>query len=196
VSGQTARDPLFSDRATITWRVRRFWRGDLRPRWRELRGPLVLLAAIGVLILGTIGYSQSSEGDYNWWEAFFKSFQLFAFAGGDVSSNDPLSLNVARVLAPLLVGYAAIRGLVALSREQLRLLGFRLLRRNHVVVAGLGDVGFRLADVLNERGARVIAVDRDPAKRDLPDSEKDKDRNAVRNLPRMLAEAGFSIERA
>jgi hypothetical protein len=129
-----------------------------------VRAPLVLLAAIGVLILGTFGYTHSSEGDYNWWEAFFKSFQLFAFAGGDVNSADPLSLNIAKVLAPLLVGYAAIRGLIVLSREQLRLLGFRLFRRNHVVVAGLGDVGFRLADVLNERGARVIAVDRDPAK--------------------------------
>jgi voltage-gated potassium channel Kch len=140
--------------------VRRFWRTCVRPAWREVRAPLALAAAILVIVLGTIGFNQ--EPGYNWWEAFFKSFQLFGFAGGDVNSDSPLSLNIARVLAPLLVGYAAIRGLVALSREQLRLLGFRLFRRNHAVVAGLGDVGFRLADVVNELGGRVIGVDSNP----------------------------------
>jgi hypothetical protein len=140
--------------------LRRFWRSKVRPTWRDVRTPLVLLTAIAVLILGTVGYTKSS-GDYDWFEAFVKSFQLFAFAGGDVSSSDPLSLNIAKLLAPLLVGYAAIRGLLVLSREQLRLVGFRIFRRNHVIVVGLGDVGFRLADVLNNEGARVIAIDRD-----------------------------------
>jgi hypothetical protein len=156
----TAAESPFADQSKVSWAFRRFWRSRIRPAWRDLRAPLVLLAAVGVLVLGTIGYTDSDE-DLNGWEAFFKSFQLFAFAGGDVSSGDPATLNIARVLAPLLVGYAAIRGLLALSREQLRLVGFRIFRRGHVVVAGLGDVGFRLADVLNKEGARVIAIDRD-----------------------------------
>jgi hypothetical protein len=143
--------------------VRRFWRTHARPVWRDVRGPLALAAAILAVVLGTIGFSQDDAYDYDWWEAFFKSFQLFGLAGGDVNSESPVTLNIARVLAPLLVGYAAIRGLVALSREQLRLLGFRLFRRNHAVVAGLGDVGFRLADVVNDLGGRVIGIDFDPA---------------------------------
>jgi voltage-gated potassium channel Kch len=39
----------------------------------------------------------------------------------------------------------------------------RFLLRNHVVVAGLGDVGFRLAAALNDAGAHVVAIDRDVA---------------------------------
>jgi hypothetical protein len=156
----TAPESLFAGQSKVSWALRRFWRARVRPTWRDVRTPLVLLTAIAVLVLGTVGYTKSS-GDYDWFEAFVKSFQLFAFAGGDVSSNDPLSLNIAKLLAPLLVGYAAIRGLLALSREQLRLVGFRIFRRKHVVVVGLGDVGFRLADVLNDEGARVIAIDRD-----------------------------------
>ena len=62
-----------------------------------------------------------------------------------------------------MVGVAAIRGLLVLSREQLRLIGFRLFRRGHIVIVGLGDVGFRSRD-LNELGARVIAIDRDATK--------------------------------
>ncbi|MFL5870001.1 MAG: RyR domain-containing protein [Solirubrobacterales bacterium] len=161
MSDPTAPESPFAGQSKVSWAFRRFWRRRVRPTWRELQAPLVLLAAIAVVVFGTIGYSHSSREDFDGWEAFFKSFQLFGFAGGDVNSDDPLSLNFAKILGPLLVGYAAIRGLLVLSREQLRLLGFRIFRRNHVVVAGLGDVGFRLADVLNQRGARVIAIDRD-----------------------------------
>ena len=153
----------FESRVNLPWRLRRFWRAKMRPLWRDLRGPIVLFLALAVVVLGTIGFTQPSGGDLRWWEGLFKSVQLFGFAAGDVTSDSPVSLNVARVLGPLIVGYAAVRGLLVLSREQVRLLGFRLLRRNHVIVVGLGDVGFRLASALNEAGARVVVVDRDSA---------------------------------
>ena len=162
MSPPTSRATPFAARSDLGWRVRRVWRGRLRPLWKEVRAPLVLLLALAVIVLGTIGFSKPAGGGLEWWEGLIKSVQLFGFAGGDVSSESPLTLNIARLLGPLLVGYAAIRGLLLLSREQIRRLGFRFLRRNHVVVAGLGDVGFRLAATLNEAGARVIALDRDP----------------------------------
>jgi voltage-gated potassium channel Kch len=148
----------FSGENRVSWRLRHGWRNAVRPVWREARAPLVIIAGFSVIVLGTIGFTQ--EG-MDWWEALFKSFQLFGFAGGDLSSESPATLNVARVLGPLIVGVAAVRGLLVLSREQLRLIGFRLFRRGHVVVVGLGDVGFTLAAHLNGLGARVIAIDRD-----------------------------------
>ncbi len=151
----------FEPESKLRWRLRRFWRRSVRPLWRDLRGPVVLVLALAVIVLGTIGFTQPNGGDLSWWEAMFKSIQLYGFAAGDVSSDAPLSLNIARVLGPLIVGYAAVRGLLVLSREQVRLLGFRFLRRNHVIVAGLGDVGFRLAAALNDAGARVVAIERD-----------------------------------
>jgi hypothetical protein len=153
----------FEPDSKLRWRVRRFWRRSVRPLWRDLRGPVVLALALAVIVLGTIGFMQPNGGDLSWWEGMFKSVQLYGFAAGDVSSDAPLSLNIARILGPLIVGYAAVRGLLVLSREQVRLLGFRFLRRNHVIVAGLGDVGFRLAAALNDAGARVVAIERDAA---------------------------------
>jgi hypothetical protein len=153
----------FESRSSLSWRLRRRWRASLRPLWRDLRAPIVLTLALAVIVLGTIGFMQPNGGDLSWWEALIKSVQLYGFAAGDVSSEAPTTLNIARVLGPLIVGYAAVRGLLALSREQVRLLGFRLLRRDHVIVAGLGDVGFRLAAALNDAGARVVAIDRDTA---------------------------------
>ncbi|HEY8002458.1 MAG: RyR domain-containing protein [Vicinamibacteria bacterium] len=150
----------FAGRGRLSWALRRFWRARLRPLWRDARAPIVITLGLTVVVFGTIGYSK--EGD-EWWEALVKSFQLYAF-GSAPESGDPVVLNIARVLGPLLVGVAAIRGLLVLSREQLRLIGFRLFRRNHIVVAGLGDVGFGLAARLNELGARVIAIDRDATK--------------------------------
>ena len=156
-----ARESPFAGENRVSWALRRFWRARARPLWRDLRAPVVIVLGLSVIVLGTIGFVD--EG-LDWWEALFKSFQLYGFAGGDVSSDSPLALNVARVLGPLLVGIAAIRGLLILSREQLRLIGFRLFRRGHIVIAGLGDVGFGLAAALNQRGARVIAIDRDATK--------------------------------
>lgn len=153
----------FDSRRDLRWRLRRYYRGSVRPLWRDLRGPIVLILGLSVVVLGTIGFTQPNGGDLSWWEGMFKSVQLYGFAAGDVSSDSPWTLNVARVLGPLIVGYAAVRGLLVLSREQARLLGFRFLRRNHVIVAGLGDVGFRLAAALNDAGARVVAVERDAA---------------------------------
>ena len=117
----------------------------------------MIVLALTVIVFGTIGYGKLGD---DWWEALFKSFQLYAF-GSAVNSEDPVVLNIARVIGPLLVGVAAIGGLLVLSREQLRLIGFRLFRRNHIVIVGLGDVGFKLAETLNELGGRVIAIDCD-----------------------------------
>ncbi|MDX6583548.1 MAG: hypothetical protein QOI10_2732 [Solirubrobacterales bacterium] len=148
--------PFAGERST-SWALRRFWRANVRPVWRQLRAPIIVLLGLTVIVFGTIGYGKLGD---DWWEALFKSFQLYAF-GGSLQSGDPLVLNIARVLGPLLVGVAAIRGLLVLSREQLRLIGFRLFRRNHTVIVGLGDVGFKLAASLNDLGERVIAIDRD-----------------------------------
>lgn len=66
---------------------------------------------------------------------------------------------MARLLAPLLVGYAAIRGLVAVFQQQWQLLVLRLTARRHVVIAGLGSTGFRLADALAQAGHQVVVIE-------------------------------------
>jgi voltage-gated potassium channel Kch len=132
----------------------------LRPAWRQARPAVVLALAAVVLILGTIGFQ--SIYDETAFDSFYRSLALFGL-GGTVEHGVPTELQIARILGPLITGYAAIQGLIALSREQVQLLWFRLALRRHVVIAGLGEIGFRLARSFNEDGFQVVAVERDRA---------------------------------
>jgi hypothetical protein len=113
------------------------------------------------VVLGTIGFQQVAGPEESIWDSIYRAIQLFGFGGG-VAPPVPLTLQIARFLGPALVGYAAIRGIIALFREQAQLLAFRRLH-NHIVVTGLGEIGFRLASMLQEAGAHVVAIERDPA---------------------------------
>lgn len=150
------------DQGTAWRRAAAFRRTRLRPVWRDVRPFVVLGAGLIVLVLGTIGFDRHPSGeDFSLLDSFYRTLLLFGF-GGAVDPPVPWQLQVARIIAPLLTGYAAVQGLLALSREQLQLLGLRVLLREHVVVAGLGDAGFRLAVALNDAGLRVVAIERDP----------------------------------
>ena len=68
------------------------------------------------------------------------------------------------VVAIVLVAIFTAAFVRRLSRRRLTtLLGRRAApRRNHVILVGFGQVGFRFAQLLRERGIAVIAVERDP----------------------------------
>jgi hypothetical protein len=122
---------------------------------------VLLTGAALVIVLGTIGFSQIEARDYSFSDSLYRAVTLFGFAGA-VEANVPLELEIARVLAPLIVGYAAIRGLVLLFRDQAQLLHIRLVMRRHVVVAGLGRTGFKIAERFHEDNYRVVVIERDP----------------------------------
>jgi voltage-gated potassium channel Kch len=134
------------------------------------------LAALS-LVLGTIGFVQVLEGTpHAWTEPLYRSLQLFVLESGAVDQSAPLSLDIARVLAPLVAAYAAVRAVLALFHERLQLIGLRYRLRRHVVISGLGTKGFTLAKALARAGERVVVIERDegnPAiagcrRRDIP----------------------------
>src|SRR5437588_654112 len=136
----------------------------LRPLWRQARPFVVIALAIVVMVLGTIGFHSPhirNPGE-TVFDSFYRALTLFGL-GGVVSGKVPTELQIARILGPIITGYAAIQGLLALSREQAQLVWFRLFLRRHVIVAGLGSIGFRLARSLNDGGFHVIAIEKDPA---------------------------------
>jgi hypothetical protein len=163
-------EAMAGDSDTTTYAVlhrrsaRRRWvhaqRVRLRPAWRQVRPLVVIALAAAVLILGTLGFQDVY--DESPFDSLYRALGLFGL-GGAVEHGVPTTLQIARILGPVITGYAAIQGLLALSREQVQLVWFRLFLRRHVVVAGLGAVGFRLARSLNDDGFQVVAVERDPA---------------------------------
>ena len=138
-------------------RIRQFWRSGVRERWQTLRGPVLLGIGVVSLVLGTIGYLQltSVTPRYGLLDALYRAMTLFAF-GGAAPPPIPLALQIARILAPLLTGYAAIGAVLALTRDQARVFGIRLFVRRHVVIAGLGGTGRRLAAALVEHTPVVV----------------------------------------
>jgi hypothetical protein len=144
--------------------VRRTWRHH-RGRWHNIR-PVVLLG-LGVvsLVLGVIGYLQLGkinglERPYGFLDALYRAIGLFAF-GGTVPPPVPWSLQIARILAPILTGYAVIGTVLALAREQARVLAIRFFVRKHVIIAGLGATGSRLALALVDHEP-VVVIEADP----------------------------------
>ena len=142
------------------WRLRRGWHLRVKPLWRAWRPFVVLALALTVLVLGTVGFH--NEKGYDFGDSLYNAIQLFGF-GGMVPNNPDWQLQIARFLGPLIVGYAAIRGLMVLFREQLQLLWFRAVLRDHVVIAGLGEVGQHLALRLSDLGAQIIVIEANAA---------------------------------
>lgn len=136
------------------------WRHTVLPRWRRVRAPLIIVLGLVVLVLGTIGYQRAgaAAGVQSLIDAFFHAVKLFGL-GGDTAPN--WEIEVARDIAPMLAGYAAVAGLVRLLREQFDLSIARMLMRDHTIVAGLGETGARLATAFREAGHDVVALERD-----------------------------------
>ncbi|MFL5822844.1 MAG: RyR domain-containing protein [Solirubrobacteraceae bacterium] len=149
------------------WRAFKiFWYERIRPGWLELRPVVLALATVAVFVLGTIGFQQymrAHDQHGQVIDSFYRTLTLFELDGYDVEPPIPWAMEVARFLAPILVGYAVFRGVVTVFRTQVQLVGIRFLTRGHVVVAGLGEMGFRLASAFRAQGFRVVAIDVDEA---------------------------------
>jgi len=148
------------------WRAFKIvWYEQVRPVWRDIRPVVIATATVAVFVLGTIGFQQYHGPSHDrapfWLDSFYRTLTLFELDGYDVEPPIPWTLEVARFLAPVIVGYAVFRGVVSVFRNQLQLVGIRLLVRNHVVVAGLGAMGFRLATAFRAEGFGVIVVEVD-----------------------------------
>lgn len=140
---------------------------SVRARWLTIRGPLLLGIAVMSLVLGTIGYLRltSVTPRYGFFDALYRAITLFAF-GGTAPPPIPVSLQIARITAPLLTGYAALGTLLVLTRAQARVLGIRLFVRNHVIICGLGQTGGRLAAALVDQ-VPVVVIESDPSARQI-----------------------------
>ena len=133
-------------------------RSAARNRWEWT---IVVVAAAVALVLGMVGFARL-DPDAPFTELLYRSLQLFTLESGAVAEGSaPLSLEIARLLAPVVAAYAAVRAVLLLVRDRLSLLRVRLFARRHAVVAGLGAKGFTLARRLAEAGARVVVVERD-----------------------------------
>lgn len=143
-------------------RPKTFWRVRIRRWWYDYEWPVIGAIALGVVILGYIGFRLqflTEKKPVHFLDLIFKSCQLL-FLQINVDPPMPWQLNVARVIAPLVAGYTALQALGELFAGQIRSLQLRF-RNDHVVICGLGRKGLMLARGFLERGCKVVVIEQD-----------------------------------
>lgn len=135
-------------------------------RWIRTAWPLVLaFLFLAVFVLGVEGFRRNSCEDGAdqscplRQDHFYQAIQLFGLEyGGGSSPNGFLAW--ARFLAPLVALATAVAAFLDLFYQRLRLF-VTTLRKGHVVICGLGETGYALAERYRKKGEKVVAVELD-----------------------------------
>ena len=136
----------------------------------EFRWALLLLAAVVAFVLGWMGYTEHLNELYaegalahppQTTDIAYDTFKLFLLGSPD-RTGLPVTIEIARILAPVVSGWAALSGLALLFRDRAQQLRVPLMR-GHVVVCGLGYVGKVFTEHLRKAGRRIVVIESDPA---------------------------------
>jgi voltage-gated potassium channel len=140
---------------------------------REFRSTLLALAA--VLTVGALLYAlapppafSEPPPSYRGWPVLAAWMNLF---GNDLVEPRVWYLAVVQALFPLLgfglIGEGIVRlGMLTLSRrlgEKQWMTVMASTFRDHIIICGLGHLGFRLLGQLSERAGEVVVIERDPS---------------------------------
>jgi hypothetical protein len=150
------------------------WRKHWKPIWDIIEWPLFLLLVCLTLFAGIHGFSAyfyAKNETRSWLDCFYLTLQLFTLESGAISGDRIILLEVARFLAPILSGYAAIQALLVLFNKQWLLLKLRLLK-NHTIICGLGRKGYMFARDFWSKGYDVVIVEDNPANPFIPMSRE------------------------
>ncbi len=128
--------------------------------WADYRWLAVGLLGLAAFALGFYGFSRHFEGDRSAWDILYLTLQLFVLESGSVEVKGNPALEIARLLAPLVAGYAVLQALMIVFQEQVQVLRLRFCR-DHVIIIGLGRKGARLAREFLERGDRLVLIEMD-----------------------------------
>jgi hypothetical protein len=133
-------------------------------RWfKDFQWIIIALLWLMGLFIGYIGFSQyvvSSDQSYSWLTRVYLTFQLVTFESGALPGYINPYLNVARFLLPILVAYTSLKALMLVFREQFQFLRLFTLR-DHVVICGLSNKGYHLAQAFTAQGQHVVLIELD-----------------------------------
>ena len=138
--------------------------------WQDYGWPIILIIWIVALALGYIGFTKEAQAAGQSLSAsdnLYRTLQLVAMELGDLTSPVSWELNVARFLIPAMAAYTAIRAFAAIFGQQVQLI--RLwFARDHIIICGLGQKGFLLANQFRARKEHVVIVEQDEDNNLLP----------------------------
>ncbi|MBI3039376.1 NAD-binding protein [bacterium] len=143
--------------------LKRFLKWVLAFNW-TLIGILMAFSAI----LGYIGLKKyydsisqpHSSLDFIYLTVQLFFFQLFFFEGGFVEGQVPWELGISRFLAPAITAITAFKTCIIIFYDQWQLfkLGFV---KDHIIICGLGEKGWQLAQTYRDFGNEVVVIELD-----------------------------------
>jgi len=146
-------------------RFRSFKRRRLLPIWKEVEWPFLVAVWFAGLILSYIGfarYSMMIGDDSTSLDFAYRTLRLIGTRSGDLEGSIPWQLEIARFSLPAVAAYTALKGLFSVFRNNWQLFKLRYLK-DHVIICGLGNRGFRLVQEFFEQGYKVVIVEADEA---------------------------------
>lgn len=123
---------------------------------------LIAFAWILAMLLGYVGFSRHAAitGLANSWvDNLYLTLQLIPMNSGAVPPPVPWELVLARFLIPVLTALAAIKALLALFSERIRLLQLSF-GSDHIIICGLSRKGYALAQRFRQQGRKVAVIER------------------------------------
>jgi hypothetical protein len=138
--------------------IKKATHGAISWLWRY-EWPMVGILGLAAFILGFVGFKRA-DGSLSVWDTLYRDLQLIVLEGGALEGLEvSWELQVARFLMPFMAAYVGLKGVAALFREQVGLLLVGLIP-HRIVVCGLGERGFLIAQSLRERGERVVVIEK------------------------------------
>jgi len=133
----------------------------LRALSERARWSLLAVVAVLTLALGMLGFASGGGGaGRGVTDLLYLAMQLFVLESGAVQPPVPWTLDVARLVAPLVTAFATAGLLTRLVTELRAAAGYGARRRrDHIIICGLGNKGKRLARDFAELGDKVVAVE-------------------------------------
>ncbi len=128
--------------------------------WQEYQWFIIAGIWLVALILGYAGFDHHLRGEASPLRIFYLTLQLFVLESGDVVKGDLVwQLETARLLAPAVAMYTAIKALATIFYEQLQLIRLRFVN-DHIVICGLGRMGSLLAEAYSEQDEQVVVIEK------------------------------------
>jgi len=138
------------------------WFAQLLRWWQASQWYVVVAAGAVALGLGFLGHRWFflAEGHApSPLDILYPSLKLFVL-DADVDLHPNWALEIARFLAPLTLGYAAVQAFVVVTLQRVKTAQLSLVKK-HVVVCGLGRKGTQLVRDFRSQRQTVVAIDAD-----------------------------------
>ncbi len=133
--------------------------------WKDVEWPFVIGLGVLSLFLGYAGYRRYFAASGTIClpiNCFYLSLQLFTmnFNSGGLDQQIPITLQIARFLAPALAAYTFLQALLVVFKDQIDLLTLARMRE-HTIICGLGRKGMLLTKDLRQAGVSVVIIECD-----------------------------------